>query len=257
MFMMHNYFNQACRTKITFLQSGLVRKTLVNSEDIYYHRFSQEIDILYQLQKFQSIVRICDANVGCDGMPYYDMWRYQGNANLLLAKTKGHVQYTVKLLYPIVKALKLLSEMEFPIYHKDLKPENLLVNEQERLMLADFGCAIMKDDGKNRITSNMRMMGERSFLAPEYADSQIEALTSKADIFSIGKLLWYFVNGDENEVFPGALCCDPDYDITKRFPGVGHMQQLQQIIILTTCRIPEQRIGYDQLLSLLRYTQNT
>ncbi len=238
-------------SEIHTIDDNTVRKILKSNLPIYKKRFLQEIDILKMLSNIPNVVEFKVSGICENNMPYYDMPKYAGNSTKQLKKTKGDVLYVVNLLLPIIKTLKTLSEMDFPIYHKDLKPENLLVKNDNELVLADFGCAIMHDDGKGRITSNMRMVGERSFLAPEYATGQAEELSEKADIFSIGKLLWYFVNGDEKEVFPGALWSCEDFDIIKRFPRTDKISKIQSIIGWACSPSPKKRIGYAQLIDEL------
>ena len=56
---------------------------------------------------------------------YIKMEKYDGNINDLLGYTKGDVRKTLKLFLPILHALNKISKFENPIYHRDIKPDNI------------------------------------------------------------------------------------------------------------------------------------
>ncbi|KAL4441987.1 hypothetical protein ABPG74_003738 [Tetrahymena malaccensis] len=70
-----------------------------------------------------------------------------------------------------------------PILHRDLKSLNLLLDDNLRCKLADFGWTRVKDD--NYMTAKI---GTYQWMAPEVISSNI--YTEKADVFSYGIILW-------------------------------------------------------------------
>lgn len=142
------------------------------------------------------------------------MKAYDGDITNIFRLTRNNPVLSVELLLPVVKTLKYLSEMEKPIYHRDLKPANILYEfdgEIPILKISDFGCCYFKQDGI-RETPQFRAVGAQSYRSPEYDYGRVENVTSKGDIFSIGKILWTMINGVKNEVFPYTLWFPFEYN---------------------------------------------
>lgn len=80
------------------------------------------------------------------------------------------------------------------IVHCDIKPENILLDEQFCPKVADFGLAKLFGREFSRVLTTMR--GTRGYLAPEWISGV--AITAKADVFSFGMMLFEFVSGRRN-----------------------------------------------------------
>ena len=134
----------------------------------------------------------------------YNNEKYDGNLYDLLSRTKGNLKFTIAILLPIVETLNTLATRDVPIYHRDIKPDNILYEYTDgkiTLFLADFGLCYLKDDNE-RLTEEITAIGPRMFIAPEYEKGKVEDVDEKGDIFSIGKLLWFMINGNTNEYLP-------------------------------------------------------
>ncbi|CAL5214318.1 unnamed protein product [Lathyrus oleraceus] len=70
-----------------------------------------------------------------------------------------------------------------PVYHRDIKATNILLDAGMRARVADFGLA-RQDYSQNRSQLNTRVAGTRGYLAPEYA--LYGQLTEKSDVYSFG-----------------------------------------------------------------------
>ncbi|XP_038974550.1 LOW QUALITY PROTEIN: receptor protein kinase TMK1-like [Phoenix dactylifera] len=75
--------------------------------------------------------------------------------------------------------------------HRDLKPSNILLSDDYRAKVADFGLVKLAPDGKNSVAT--RLAGTFGYLAPEYAVTG--KITTKADVFSFGVVLMELVTG--------------------------------------------------------------
>ncbi|XP_062106223.1 G-type lectin S-receptor-like serine/threonine-protein kinase At2g19130 [Humulus lupulus] len=80
------------------------------------------------------------------------------------------------------------------IIHCDIKPENILLDKEFCSKVADFGLAKLVGRDFSRILTTMR--GTRGYLAPEWISGV--AITSKADVYSYGMMLFEFVSGKRN-----------------------------------------------------------
>jgi serine/threonine protein kinase len=113
---------------------------------------------------------------------------YQGDSSLLLNIVRGNVVFVAKLMLPIVVTLKFLSELEPPIYHRDMKPENLLFEgngDNTRLVLADSGCAFFMNSNDERITLDYRALAQEHFLLQNIITARLKMLMKKGIFFQL------------------------------------------------------------------------
>jgi eukaryotic-like serine/threonine-protein kinase len=79
------------------------------------------------------------------------------------------------------------------IVHQDIKPHNVLVDENGQARLIDFGMARLRhawDDSGDRITG-----GTVAFMAPEQARNEDTAVGPRSDVFALGGVLYYLLTG--------------------------------------------------------------
>ncbi|CAM6109003.1 unnamed protein product [Calypogeia fissa] len=80
------------------------------------------------------------------------------------------------------------------IIHRDIKGQNILLDNQWQAQVADFGLAKLFDDAKSHVTT--RVMGTFGYVAPEYAMSG--KLTDKSDVYSFGVVLLELITGKKH-----------------------------------------------------------
>ncbi|KAK8462018.1 hypothetical protein SEVIR_1G131100v4 [Setaria viridis] len=98
------------------------------------------------------------------------------------------------IIMAIARGLSYLhEECKEKIAHLDIKPQNILVDENFNAKLSDFGLSKMINRDQSKVMTRMR--GTRGYLAPEWLGSKI---TEKADIYSFGIVMIEMICGRRN-----------------------------------------------------------
>ncbi|OWM71723.1 probable receptor-like protein kinase At5g20050 [Punica granatum] len=100
-----------------------------------------------------------------------------------------------KIAIDIARALSYLHhDCRSRVLHLDVKPENILLDENYRGIVADFGLSRLMGKDESRIVTTIR--GTRGYLAPEWLLEH--GVTEKSDIYSYGMVLLEMIGGTRN-----------------------------------------------------------
>jgi tRNA A-37 threonylcarbamoyl transferase component Bud32 len=96
-------------------------------------------------------------------------------------------------------ARQIASALDFArqkdLVHRDVKPENILVQEDGVAKLADFGLAkSVLTAGRSGVTRTGEVLGTLAYMSPEQLDSSVSA-DHRADIYSLGATLYHMIAG--------------------------------------------------------------
>jgi serine/threonine protein kinase/WD40 repeat protein len=80
------------------------------------------------------------------------------------------------------------------VVHRDIKPGNILFDEEDEPLLADFGIARF-DAGSDLLTGTCEIRGTPAYLAPEVALNGSRAATEKTDLYALGEVLFELLTG--------------------------------------------------------------
>ncbi|WP_438023870.1 serine/threonine-protein kinase [Sorangium sp. So ce233] len=158
------------------------------------HRFEHEARILAELDH-PRIVRHVAHGVTPDGVPYLAMeWLDGESLAQRLARQRLDLEESVALLRATAEALGAAHARG--IVHRDVKPGNLLLvgGEVAGLKVLDFGIARMKRT-IGALTRTGSVMGTPGYMAPEQATGDRDRLDARADIFSLGAVLFECLTG--------------------------------------------------------------
>ena len=153
-------------------------------------RFKREAFILYNLNDIH-IVRVID--YGNEGQLYYIIMHHIDGQNL-----KYYMQH-----YGAMDLLRVLDYMHQPaegldaaykrgVVHRDIKPQNILVNNKGVVKIADFGLSRSRD--MLTITASDKFMGTAYYVAPEQVESSHEVDT-RADLYALTAVMFEMLTG--------------------------------------------------------------
>lgn len=236
-------------------EAGTARKYLRNTSTAEkVARFKRELAVFQELCKnpIPNVVEVTDVYIDEDKIAesYVEMKKYDGSVYDILEVTKGNVKLVFELLLPVIKALYILTTGSPPLYHRDIKPDNILFlkkDDEYTLYLTDFGTCFL-NDGSERLTPETMAVGPRMYIAPEYETGRVEEVTEKGDIFSLGKVLWCMINGEPEDFMPSNFWFVDEYDLTKRFPDNADMIVANTIIASCLNIVPDERCTYPNLI---------
>lgn len=80
------------------------------------------------------------------------------------------------------------------IIHRDIKPENILITNEGRVCLSDFGVARIAG-AANEQTASGAILGTPAYMSPEHILSDSSALSPASDLYSLGIILYEILTG--------------------------------------------------------------
>jgi WD40 repeat protein/serine/threonine protein kinase len=128
-----------------------------------------------------------------EGRPFLSM-RFVEGANLvnhLHGVPMGAVQIA-KLMSTLARAIHYAHQRS--VLHRDLKPANVLVDAAGQPHLTDFGLAKCLDSNHGLTTSGI-LLGSPNYMSPEQAAGNFERLTTAADVYSLGAIMYELLSG--------------------------------------------------------------
>jgi tRNA A-37 threonylcarbamoyl transferase component Bud32 len=159
----------------------------------FAERFNREARALARLSH-PNIVAVHE--IGHAGDHYYIVMEYVDGVNLRQLLRSGHLkpEQALRIIPQICDALQYAHEEG--IVHRDVKPENILLDKKGRVKIADFGLAkLLGRDAENfTLTGSRQVVGTLNYMAPEQMERPLE-VDHRADIYSLGVVFYEMLTG--------------------------------------------------------------
>jgi eukaryotic-like serine/threonine-protein kinase len=184
-------------------------------------RFRREARAVAQLSH-PHIVGVIDAGED-DGRPYIVFEHIEGETLKERIRRLGELPVAEAVAYAIEIARALAAAHARHIVHRDVKPQNVLIDEEGSAKVTDFGIARSLDE--DGLTADGRVLGTTDYVSPEQALGH--AVTGQSDLYSLGVVLYEMLAGDvpfkgENQVAVAMKHVrEPMPDVQVRRPEVS------------------------------------
>jgi serine/threonine-protein kinase len=158
-----------------------------------------------------SLINIVDCNLDDN---WFVMEYHPKTLSGELARTHGDLLASLLAIRPVVEAVALLHENNF--VHRDIKPDNVFVATDSRLVLGDFGLVVRTDESCGRFTDTYENVGSRDWMPGWAMGMRLGDVKPSFDVFSLGKLLWAMISGKTKLRL--WYLHDPEFELEQMFP---------------------------------------
>lgn len=202
-------------------------------------RFRQEARSVAKLSH-PGVVSVIDAGED-GGHPYIVLEYVEGETLKQRLSRVGALDAQEALAYAIEVGAGLSVAHSRQMVHRDVKPQNVLIDTEGRAKLTDFGISRrLEQDG---LTATGRVLGTTDYVAPEQAMDR--GVDPRSDVYSLGVVLFEMLTGDvpfhaESQVGVAMKHVNEDLpDVQQRRPDLSAATAL--VVERATAKDPERR----------------
>src|SRR5205814_1743973 len=128
-----------------------------------------------------------------DGSCYFSMKVVEGGQlDAVVKREPMPIRHAVELIVKVARTVHYAHE--HGILHRDIKPGNILLDQKGEPHLTDFGLARLVET-ESTVTRTLEVLGTPSYMAPEQAVGNNEAVTSAADVYGLGAVFYQLLTG--------------------------------------------------------------
>lgn len=187
-----------------------------------------------------NIVMVLD--VGTDyGLPYMVMEYVDGPdlKDYIRKNTPLDLHDVIRIMDQILSAMTLAHKHN--VIHRDLKPQNILMDKRGNIKIADFGIAVALN--QNSVTQTNSAVGSVHYMSPEQTRGGL--VTKQSDIYSLGIILYELItgsvpfNGDSAVAIALKHAQEPIPSIKEKDEKVP--QSLENVVLRATAKDPRLR----------------
>jgi eukaryotic-like serine/threonine-protein kinase len=155
-------------------------------------RFKQEL-ILARQVTHKNVIRIFDLGEA-DGVKFITMDFIDGQDLKSLLKEKGKLppEQAAKIIAQVCRALDAAHSEG--VVHRDLKPQNIMLDSAGRVTVMDFGIARSTEMAGMGLTQTGALVGTPEYMSPEQAKA--EEVDARSDLFTLGIIFYELLTGN-------------------------------------------------------------
>jgi serine/threonine protein kinase len=128
-----------------------------------------------------------------DGSCYFSMKLVEGGQlDALVKREPMPIRQAVELMAKVARTVHYAHE--HGILHRDIKPGNILLDQKGEPHLTDFDLARLIET-ESTVTRTLEVLGTPSYMAPEQAVGNNDAVNSATDVYGLGAVLYQLLTG--------------------------------------------------------------
>ncbi|HRI14272.1 MAG TPA: protein kinase [Verrucomicrobiota bacterium] len=217
----------------------------------FVERFRREAEVAATLEH-PNIVPIFEVGA-VGGQAFFSMRLIDGGTLIdHLKKAGGRLSNpeAATLLVTIARAVHYAHQRG--VLHRDLKPGNVLIDSRAGAMLTDFGLAKLVEQ-ESTVTQTQELLGTPAYMSPEQASGRTRLLTTAADVYGLGAILYELLTGEPP--FRGASSLETVRQVLEHEPKPPTMvnpkvdRDLEVICLKCLEKEPERRYGSAEALA--------
>jgi serine/threonine protein kinase len=166
-------------------------------------RFEREVELAAALQH-PNIACIHDSGIH-QGIYYYAMDLIEGMHLDEYAKRHNlTIRQILELMRIICQAVQYAHQNG--VIHRDLKPSNIVVADNGRPYIVDFGLAkkLLQDDAALTVSIDGEAAGTPAYMSPEQAAGHTDKVDTRIDVYSLGVILFTLLTGESPHDLSGS-----------------------------------------------------
>jgi hypothetical protein len=213
----------------------------ISTDPDQLERFRREARAVARLSH-PHIVTVIDAGED-DGAPYIVFEYVQGETLKDRIRSVGRLPVPEAVAYAIEVGRALSCAHSHRLVHRDVKPQNVLIDPDGRAKVTDFGIARSME--AHGLTATGRVLGTTDYVSPEQALGH--QVTEQSDIYSLGIVLYEMLTGetpfgaDTQVAVAMKHVRDPLPDVQRRRPEIS--AALAAIVERSTAKETRNRYG--------------
>ena len=209
-----------------------------------------ELDNMDRAGFSRNIVPVIGVYIGPDRLCLVTSFAHGGSLKKRL-DTRSEVSWSDNWRWAkdVASGMAWLHACTPPIIHRDLKADNVLLDEDNRAMVADFGCARAKTETVNK-TGAFTSSGSRPWMPPEAFKTGEQGLPG--DVYGFGCVMWEMATGETPWFDVSADLIIPMVTNGSR-PNTDNIAETKFVSIMTSCwdQNKDDRPSFSTVLALL------
>jgi tetratricopeptide (TPR) repeat protein/predicted Ser/Thr protein kinase len=220
----------------------------LSSSPMILERFKREIQLSSNVTH-KNVLRVYDLGEA-GGVKFLTMQYVDGQDLATVMRREGRLPLprVLDIFRQILEGLQAAHEQG--VIHRDLKPQNILIDSRGRVLIADFGLA--KSVALGTLTEAGKVIGTPHYMSPEQVKGI--AIDHRSDIYSLGIILYEMLTG--SLPFTGSSAYEVMIQRTTRTPrpASDHNPKIPKYLlkILDRCLQPQPELRYASTAEMLR-----
>ena len=187
--------------------NSLAMKVCKSQDHQDLRRFVREVKLMSNVEH-KNVNKVIELDLDYT-YPYFIMELAKGSLERYLNKIKGDNKFGLDVFLAVCEGINAIHNAN--LVHRDIKPGNVLVMNDNRLVVSDLGLGKFEKRESTILTSSNVYMGTEGYIPPEYKlPGGTKNADQRGDIYQLGKMLYNILTGKnpilfEENILPPSL----------------------------------------------------